>query len=129
MLRVGLILPAGFHLMSYATIATFDTANFVAGEQFYDISMQKLVSRLPAPSRIFVLRPPDICSSREGCRSRKSTRKPALATVSGCAEASCAPLDERLRPYATPPIHSPRYRRALEAGFLVRSSHRGHGGN
>jgi transcriptional regulator GlxA family with amidase domain len=39
MLRVGLILPAGFHVMSYATIATFDTANFIAGEQFYDISI------------------------------------------------------------------------------------------
>jgi len=37
--RVGLILPAGFHVMSYATIATFDTANFIAGEQFYDISI------------------------------------------------------------------------------------------
>src|ERR1700731_1560937 len=59
-----------------------------------------------------------------GCRSRKSPMKPALATVSGCAEASCAPLDKRLRPYATPPIHLPRYRRALGAGFLVRSSRR-----
>jgi transcriptional regulator GlxA family with amidase domain len=39
MLRVGLILPAGFNVMSYATLATFDTANFVAGEQFYDISI------------------------------------------------------------------------------------------
>jgi transcriptional regulator GlxA family with amidase domain len=39
MLRVGLILPAGFHVMSYATLATFDTANFIAGEQFYDISV------------------------------------------------------------------------------------------
>ena len=35
----------------------------------------------------------------------ESPRKPALATVSGCAEASCAPLDKRLRPYATPPFH------------------------
>jgi transcriptional regulator GlxA family with amidase domain len=26
-------------VMSYATIATFDTANFIAGEQFYDISI------------------------------------------------------------------------------------------
>jgi hypothetical protein len=34
MLRVGLILPASFHVMSYATLATFDTANFIAGEQF-----------------------------------------------------------------------------------------------
>jgi AraC-like DNA-binding protein len=64
----------------------------------------------------------DICSSRDGCRSRKLPRKPALATVSGCVEASCAPLDKRLRPYATPPIQLPRYRRALGAGFLVRSS-------
>jgi transcriptional regulator GlxA family with amidase domain len=39
MLRVGLIVPAGFHVMSYATIATFDTANFIVGEQFYDISI------------------------------------------------------------------------------------------
>jgi transcriptional regulator GlxA family with amidase domain len=39
MLRVGLILPASFHVMSYATLATFDTANFIAGEQFYDISI------------------------------------------------------------------------------------------
>jgi transcriptional regulator GlxA family with amidase domain len=37
MLRVGLILPAGFHMMSFATIATFDTVNFIVGEQFYDI--------------------------------------------------------------------------------------------
>jgi hypothetical protein len=39
MLRVRLILPAGFHVMNYATLATFDTANFIAGEQFYDISI------------------------------------------------------------------------------------------
>jgi transcriptional regulator GlxA family with amidase domain len=39
MLRVGLILPAGFHVMSYAAIATFDTANFISGEPFYDISI------------------------------------------------------------------------------------------
>jgi transcriptional regulator GlxA family with amidase domain len=39
MLRVGLILPAGFHVMSYATLATFDTANFTAGEQLYDVSI------------------------------------------------------------------------------------------
>jgi hypothetical protein len=32
MLRVGLILPAGFHVMSYATLATFDAANSIAGE-------------------------------------------------------------------------------------------------
>jgi transcriptional regulator GlxA family with amidase domain len=39
MLRVGLILPAGFHVMSYAALATFDTANFIAGETFYDVSI------------------------------------------------------------------------------------------
>jgi transcriptional regulator GlxA family with amidase domain len=39
MLRVGLILPAGFGVMSYATLATFDNANFVAGEQFYELSI------------------------------------------------------------------------------------------
>jgi transcriptional regulator GlxA family with amidase domain len=39
MLRVGLIVPAGFSAMSCATLAAFDTANFTAGEQFYDISV------------------------------------------------------------------------------------------
>ena len=39
MLRVGLILPPGFHVMSYTALATFDTANFVAGEPFYDVSI------------------------------------------------------------------------------------------
>ena len=39
MLRVGLILPAGFGVMSYATLATFDNANFIAGEQFYELSI------------------------------------------------------------------------------------------
>jgi transcriptional regulator GlxA family with amidase domain len=39
MLRVGLILPAGFHVMSYAALATFDTANFIAGEEFYAVSI------------------------------------------------------------------------------------------
>ena len=39
MLSVGLILPAGFHVMSYAALATFDTANFIAGEQVYDVSI------------------------------------------------------------------------------------------
>jgi hypothetical protein len=38
MLRVGLVLPAGFDVMSYATLATFETANLIAGEKFYDIS-------------------------------------------------------------------------------------------
>ena len=38
-LRVGLILPADFHVMSYATLATFETANFIAGDQFYDVSI------------------------------------------------------------------------------------------
>jgi transcriptional regulator GlxA family with amidase domain len=39
MLRVGLILPVGFHVMSYATVATFDTANSIAGEQFSGLSI------------------------------------------------------------------------------------------
>jgi transcriptional regulator GlxA family with amidase domain len=39
MLRVGLIVPAGFSAMSCATLAAFDTANFTAGEHFYDISV------------------------------------------------------------------------------------------
>ena len=39
MLRVGLILPAGFHVMSFAALATFDTANFIAAEHFYDVSI------------------------------------------------------------------------------------------
>jgi transcriptional regulator GlxA family with amidase domain len=38
-LRVGLILPAGFHVMSFAALATFDTANFITGEHFYDVSI------------------------------------------------------------------------------------------
>jgi transcriptional regulator GlxA family with amidase domain len=37
-LRVGLILPAGFHVMSYAALAAFETANFIAGEHFYEVS-------------------------------------------------------------------------------------------
>jgi transcriptional regulator GlxA family with amidase domain len=37
--RVGLIVRGGFHIMSYAVLATFDTANFVAGETFYDVSI------------------------------------------------------------------------------------------
>jgi transcriptional regulator GlxA family with amidase domain len=39
MLRVGLFLPTGFHIMSYATLATFETTNFIAGEHFYDVSV------------------------------------------------------------------------------------------
>jgi transcriptional regulator GlxA family with amidase domain len=38
-LRVGLILPAGFHVMSYAALAAFETANFIAGERFYEVSI------------------------------------------------------------------------------------------
>jgi transcriptional regulator GlxA family with amidase domain len=38
-LRVGLILPAGFNVMSYSAAATFDTVNLVAGEALYDISL------------------------------------------------------------------------------------------
>ena len=39
MLRVGLILPAGFHVMSYAALAAFETANYIAGENFYEVSI------------------------------------------------------------------------------------------
>jgi transcriptional regulator GlxA family with amidase domain len=38
-IRVGLILPAGFHVMSFAALATFDTVNFIAAEHFYDVSI------------------------------------------------------------------------------------------
>ena len=37
--RVGLIVPAGFHVMSYAALATFDTANYVARETFYEVNI------------------------------------------------------------------------------------------
>ena len=37
MLRVGLLLPAGFSVMSFAPIAAFETANLVLGERFYDL--------------------------------------------------------------------------------------------
>jgi transcriptional regulator GlxA family with amidase domain len=37
--RVGLILPVGSHMMSYAALGTFGTANFIAGQQFYDLSI------------------------------------------------------------------------------------------
>jgi transcriptional regulator GlxA family with amidase domain len=37
MLRVGLFLPAGFSVMSFAPIAAFETANLVSGERFYDL--------------------------------------------------------------------------------------------
>jgi transcriptional regulator GlxA family with amidase domain len=37
--RVGFIVPRGFHVMSYAALATFDTANFVAAEPFYEVGM------------------------------------------------------------------------------------------
>lgn len=37
--RVGFIVPGGFHVMSYAALATFDTANFVAAEPYYDVGM------------------------------------------------------------------------------------------
>jgi transcriptional regulator GlxA family with amidase domain len=39
MLRVGLILPAGFHVMSYAALGAFETANFISGEQIYEVSI------------------------------------------------------------------------------------------
>src|SRR5260221_41350 len=34
--RVGLLLPAGFQVMSFAPLAVFETANAVAGEGFYE---------------------------------------------------------------------------------------------
>jgi transcriptional regulator GlxA family with amidase domain len=36
-LRVGLLLPTGFSVLSFAPIAVFETANGVAGERFYEI--------------------------------------------------------------------------------------------
>ncbi len=36
--RIGLVLSAGFHVMSCAALATFETANFIAREHFYDVS-------------------------------------------------------------------------------------------
>jgi hypothetical protein len=38
-LRVGLLLPANFSVLSFAPIAVFETANGVAGERFYDIHL------------------------------------------------------------------------------------------
>jgi transcriptional regulator GlxA family with amidase domain len=35
--RVGLVLPAGFHVMSFAALGTFETANYVAGKKLYDV--------------------------------------------------------------------------------------------
>jgi transcriptional regulator GlxA family with amidase domain len=37
--RVGLIVPAGFHVMSYAALATLDTANYIARETFYEVNI------------------------------------------------------------------------------------------
>ena len=37
MLRLGLLLPTGFSVMSFAPIAAFEAANVVAGERFYDL--------------------------------------------------------------------------------------------
>jgi transcriptional regulator GlxA family with amidase domain len=39
MLSVGLLLPAGFNVMSYSTVATFEAVNLVTGEERYDISI------------------------------------------------------------------------------------------
>jgi len=33
---IGLILPTGFHVMSFAPLAVFETANAVAGEGFHE---------------------------------------------------------------------------------------------
>jgi transcriptional regulator GlxA family with amidase domain len=38
-LSVGLLLPTGFSVLSFAPIAVFETANGVAGERFYDIHL------------------------------------------------------------------------------------------
>src|ERR1700751_3166555 len=37
MLRLGLFLPTGFSVMSFAPIAAFEAANIVAGERLYDL--------------------------------------------------------------------------------------------
>lgn len=44
-LRVGLIVPPGFHVMSYATLSAFDTANFVSGERLYDVGIVSIDGR------------------------------------------------------------------------------------
>src|SRR5467141_3911131 len=36
-LRLGLLLPTGFSVMSFAAISAFEAANIVAGERFYDL--------------------------------------------------------------------------------------------
>jgi transcriptional regulator GlxA family with amidase domain len=38
-LRVGLFLPANFSVLSFAPVSAFETANFVAGERFYDLRL------------------------------------------------------------------------------------------
>ena len=37
MLRLGLLLPPGFSVMSFTPIAAFEAANLIAGERFYDL--------------------------------------------------------------------------------------------
>jgi transcriptional regulator GlxA family with amidase domain len=37
--RVGLFLPANFSVLSFAPVAAFETANFVAREKFYDLRL------------------------------------------------------------------------------------------
>ncbi|PZV40104.1 GlxA family transcriptional regulator [Mesorhizobium kowhaii] len=46
MLRVGLVLPAGFNVLTYSTVATFETVNLISGEELYNIS---LLSELGGP--------------------------------------------------------------------------------
>jgi transcriptional regulator GlxA family with amidase domain len=46
MLRVGLVLPAGFNVLTYSTVATFETVNLVAGEELYSVC---LLSELGGP--------------------------------------------------------------------------------
>ena len=38
-LRVGLFLPANFSVLTFAPVSAFETANFVAGERFYDLHL------------------------------------------------------------------------------------------
>jgi hypothetical protein len=50
-LRLGLILPTGFSVMSFAPIAAFETANLIAGERFYDLRvLSEKGGHLPAHS-------------------------------------------------------------------------------
>src|ERR1700722_12213044 len=39
MLQVGLVLPAGFNVMSYGAAATFETVNLITGKKSYSLSL------------------------------------------------------------------------------------------